>query len=175
MCLQVADKLFLIWVCMSLKCSVFAVRLPIPAYLLALSYFALSLLSLSMLLGLRTKRTRLLLAWILLNLLLMCPEAGMVLFMAIYYWVSLHLLFPLSRLKKTRPAASQLWNINSNNTACLKTKLRSSLQFSSNVAVTPLYIKCLVKSTYYDSSRTVEPESRQLFLINLEKKVEEVS
>jgi len=62
------------------------VRLPIPAYLLALSFFFLSLLSFSMVVGLRTKRTRLLLAWILLNLLLMCPEAGMVLFMAIYYW-----------------------------------------------------------------------------------------
>jgi len=62
------------------------VRLPIPAYLLALSFFSLSLLSMSMLIGLRTKRTRFLLAWILLNLLLMCPEAGMVLFMAIYYW-----------------------------------------------------------------------------------------
>ena len=64
------------------------VRLPIPAYLLALSYFFLSLLSLSMLVGLRTKRTRLLLAWILINLLVICPEAGMVLFMAVYYWVS---------------------------------------------------------------------------------------
>ena len=63
-------------------------RLPIPAYLLALSYFFLSLLSLSMLVGLRTKRTRLLLAWILINLLVICPEAGMVLFMAVYYWVS---------------------------------------------------------------------------------------
>lgn len=62
------------------------VRLPIPAYLLALTYFFLALLSLSMLVGLRTRRTRLLLAWILLNLLLTCPEAGMVLFMAIYYW-----------------------------------------------------------------------------------------
>lgn len=64
------------------------VRLPIPAYLLALSYFFLSLLSLSMLVGLRTKRTRLLLAWILINLLVICPEAGMVLFMAVYYWES---------------------------------------------------------------------------------------
>ena len=43
-----------------------------------------------MLVGLRTKRTRLLLAWILINLLVICPEAGMVLFMAVYYWVSLH-------------------------------------------------------------------------------------
>ena len=41
-----------------------------------------------MLVGLRTKRTRLLLAWILINLLVICPEAGMVLFMAVYYWVS---------------------------------------------------------------------------------------
>ena len=36
----------------------FAVRLPIPAYLLALSFFFLSLLSFSMVVGLRTKRTR---------------------------------------------------------------------------------------------------------------------
>lgn len=62
------------------------VRLPIPAYLLALSYLFLSILSLSLLIGLRTRRTRFLLAWILLNLLLICPEAGMVLFMAIYFW-----------------------------------------------------------------------------------------
>lgn len=62
------------------------VRLPIPAYLLALTYFFLSILSLSMLIGLRTRQTRFLLAWILLNLLLICPEAGMVLFMAIYFW-----------------------------------------------------------------------------------------
>ena len=66
----------------------FSVRLPIPAYLLALTYFFLSILSLSMLIGLRTRQTRFLLAWILLNLLLICPEAGMVLFMAIYFWVS---------------------------------------------------------------------------------------
>ena len=66
----------------------FSVRLPIPAYLLALTYFFLSILSLSMLIGLRTRQTRFLLGWILLNLLLICPEAGMVLFMAIYFWVS---------------------------------------------------------------------------------------
>ena len=69
--------------------DLFIVRLPIPAYLLALFYFFLALLSLSMLVGLYTKKTRLLLAWILINLLVICPEAGMVLFMAIYYWVSL--------------------------------------------------------------------------------------
>ncbi len=44
------------------------------------------LLSAGMLVGLRTRRTKLLLSWILLNSLLICPEAGMVLFMAIFHW-----------------------------------------------------------------------------------------
>ena len=74
--------------CIELFFVFISVRLPIPAYLLALSYLFLSVLSMSMLVGLRTRRTRFLLAWILLNLLLICPEAGMVLFMAIYFWVS---------------------------------------------------------------------------------------
>ena len=74
--------------CIKLFFVFISVRLPIPAYLLALSYLFLSVLSMSMLVGLRTRRTRFLLAWILLNLLLICPEAGMVLFMAIYFWVS---------------------------------------------------------------------------------------
>ena len=44
------------------------------------------LLSSGMLFGLRTRRTKLLLSWVLLNCLLICPEAGMVLFMAIFHW-----------------------------------------------------------------------------------------
>ncbi len=63
------------------------VQLPLAAYLLALIYFFLSVLSLSTLVGLRAKRTRLLLAWILFFLLCVFPEAGMVLYMAVYYWV----------------------------------------------------------------------------------------
>ena len=62
-------------------------NLPIPAYLLALVYFFLSLLSVVMLIGLRGKKTRMLLAWMLFFLLGVFPEAGMVLFMAVYYWV----------------------------------------------------------------------------------------
>jgi hypothetical protein len=66
-----------------------SVRLPIPAYLLALTFFYMSLLSLVLLAGLRTQRTRLLLAWLLFTLLTQFPEGGMVLFMAIFYWVCL--------------------------------------------------------------------------------------
>jgi len=61
-------------------------RLPIPAYVLALAYFSMFLLSSGMLFGLRTRRTKLLLSWVLLNSLLICPEAGMVLFMSIFHW-----------------------------------------------------------------------------------------
>jgi hypothetical protein len=69
------------------KNDFFSVNLPIPAYLLALVYFFLSLLSVVMLIGLRGKKTRMLLAWMLFFLLGVFPEAGMVLFMAVYYWV----------------------------------------------------------------------------------------
>ena len=48
--------------------------------------FSMFLLSSGMLFGLRTRRTKLLLSWVLLNCLLICPEAGMVLFMAIFHW-----------------------------------------------------------------------------------------
>ena len=41
----------------------FVVQLPIPAYLLALTYFFLSAASVATLVGLRAKKTRLLLAW----------------------------------------------------------------------------------------------------------------
>ena len=61
--------------------------MPIPAYLLALVYFFLAVLSVVMLIGLRGKKTRMLLAWMLFFLLGVFPEAGMVLFMAVYYWV----------------------------------------------------------------------------------------
>ena len=66
----------------------FAVQLPVPAYLLALVYFFLSVMSVFVLVGLRARKTRLILAWILLILLSFFPEAGMVLYMAVYYWVS---------------------------------------------------------------------------------------
>ena len=65
-----------------------SVNLPIPAYLLALVYFFLSLLSVVMMVGLRGKKTRMLLAWMIFFLLAVFPEAGMVLFMGVYYWVS---------------------------------------------------------------------------------------
>jgi hypothetical protein len=48
----------------------------------------MSLLALILLAGLRTQRTRLLLGWLIVTLLTQFPEGGMVLFMAIYYWVS---------------------------------------------------------------------------------------
>ena len=67
-------------------------NLPIPAYLLALVYFFLSLLSVVMMVGLRGKKTRMLLAWMIFFLLAVFPEAGMVLFMGVYYWVSDSLL-----------------------------------------------------------------------------------
>ena len=77
-----------------------AVRLPIPAYLLAMTYFYMSLLSLMLLAGLRTQRTRLLLCWLLFTLITQFPEGGMVLFMAIYYWVRIWRLFPALLIKK---------------------------------------------------------------------------
>lgn len=63
------------------------VQLPIPAYLLTLIYFFLTILAISMLVGLRTKKTRLVLAWIIFFLLSVVPEGGMVLFMSVYSWV----------------------------------------------------------------------------------------
>ena len=54
---------------------------------MALVYFFLSLLSVVMMVGLRGKKTRMLLAWMIFFLLAICPEAGMVLFMGVYYWV----------------------------------------------------------------------------------------
>ncbi|TRY73361.1 hypothetical protein TCAL_06017 [Tigriopus californicus] len=62
------------------------VQLPIPAYLLTLIYFFLTILAISMLVGLRTKKTRLVLAWIIFFLLSVIPEGGMVLFMSVYSW-----------------------------------------------------------------------------------------
>lgn len=62
-------------------------RLPVPAYVLLLAYACMSMLSTGLIVGLRIQRCRLLLAWILLSALLICPESGMVLFMAIYHWV----------------------------------------------------------------------------------------
>ena len=55
-------------------------------YFLINFVFSMFLLSSGMLFGLRTRRTKLLLSWVLLNCLLICPEAGMVLFMAIFHW-----------------------------------------------------------------------------------------
>jgi len=62
--------------------------LPLPAHLLALLYFCQSSLGVAALAGLKGRRTRLLLAWIVLALLAFLPEAGMVLYMAVYHWVS---------------------------------------------------------------------------------------
>ncbi|XP_040568340.1 uncharacterized protein Rcd6 isoform X1 [Lepeophtheirus salmonis] len=61
-------------------------QLPIPAFLLCLIYLILSILSLTMLVGLRSQRTYLILSWISMVLILLFPEAGMVLFMALYHW-----------------------------------------------------------------------------------------
>ena len=54
---------------------------------MALLYFFLSILSVFVLVGLRARKTRMLLAWIIFFLLCVFPEAGMVLYMAVYYWV----------------------------------------------------------------------------------------
>lgn len=62
------------------------VSLSVPAYVLAASYLLLCVLSTTMLLSLRSKVPRLLLAWLLLTVLAIFPEAGLVLFMAIYHW-----------------------------------------------------------------------------------------
>ena len=86
---------------LNVKCDVSSLlfflseRLPIPAYILALTFFGMSLVSMAMLVGLRLRRTKLLLSWVLMNAVTICPEAGMVLFMAIYHWVSFPISFPL--------------------------------------------------------------------------------
>jgi hypothetical protein len=48
----------------------------------------MSVAAVGSLLGLRMRKTRLLLGWMLFLLLSFFPEAGMVLYMAVYYWVS---------------------------------------------------------------------------------------
>ena len=68
----------------------------------------------------RTRRTRFLLAWILLNLLLICPEAGMVLFMAIYFWVSLLLRFYVKS-----PFCLVIWKWVNQSWKLLKSKYRA--------------------------------------------------
>lgn len=60
--------------------------LPFPAYVLALAYGSMGVTSVVMLVGLRLRKTKLLLSWLLLNVVTFCPEAGMVLFMTIYHW-----------------------------------------------------------------------------------------
>ena len=67
-------------------------KLPFPAYILALAYIVMGATTLLMLVGLRVRSTRLLLSWLLLNVVTFCPEAGMVLFMAIYHWVRQHII-----------------------------------------------------------------------------------
>ncbi|XP_023347542.1 uncharacterized protein LOC111716337 [Eurytemora carolleeae] len=62
------------------------VSLSVPAYILACGYFIMFVVSITMLLGLRTRRTRLLLCWLLVQVLYVFPEAGLVLFMSIYHW-----------------------------------------------------------------------------------------
>ena len=66
----------------------FAEGLPFPAYVLALAYGSMGVTSVVMLVGLRLRKTKLLLSWLLLNVVTFCPEAGMVLFMTIYHWVT---------------------------------------------------------------------------------------
>ncbi len=56
--------------------------------MLALIYLLLSALSVTLLVGLRLRKTRLMLAWTVFYLLAVFPEAGLVLYMAVYYWVS---------------------------------------------------------------------------------------
>lgn len=62
------------------------VSLSVPAYILASSYLFMCILSLSMLASLRSKVSKMLLSWLLVTLLYIFPEAGLVLYMAIYHW-----------------------------------------------------------------------------------------
>jgi len=62
------------------------ISLSIPAYILAMGYLLMFLLSITMLISLRTKWSKVLLAWVLLMIIYIFPEAGLVLFMSIYHW-----------------------------------------------------------------------------------------
>jgi len=62
------------------------VALSVPAYVLASGYLLMFTMSLVMLMALRTRMTRFLVVWVLLNIVYIFPEAGLVLFMSIYHW-----------------------------------------------------------------------------------------
>ncbi|KAL0280834.1 UNVERIFIED_CONTAM: hypothetical protein PYX00_002010 [Menopon gallinae] len=62
------------------------VPLPIPAYLLCLSFFILFIFSALLLHGLSVRRTTCLLVWMFMMGILLGPEAGLVLYMSIHYW-----------------------------------------------------------------------------------------
>ncbi|XP_037086357.1 uncharacterized protein LOC119107098 isoform X2 [Pollicipes pollicipes] len=60
--------------------------MPAPAYILCGGYVIMLLTALIMLIGLALKKTRYLLAWLLVMIVFFFPEMGMVLFMSIYHW-----------------------------------------------------------------------------------------
>ncbi|XP_043232324.1 uncharacterized protein LOC122386794 [Amphibalanus amphitrite] len=60
--------------------------MPAPAYILCAGYLIMLLISLIMLIGIAMKRSRYLLAWLLVMIVFFFPEMGMVLFMSIYHW-----------------------------------------------------------------------------------------
>jgi len=62
------------------------VSLSVPAYILTIGYLLMSLLSFCMVVSLRTKWSAVLLAWLLMMVIYIFPEAGLVLFMSIYHW-----------------------------------------------------------------------------------------
>ena len=88
----------------------FAEGLPFPAYVLALAYGSMGVTSVVMLVGLRLRKTKLLLSWLLLNVVTFCPEAGMVLFMTIYHWVT-HFLKNSQKMAASSPGINILGNI----------------------------------------------------------------
>lgn len=62
------------------------VSLSVPAYILTIGYLLMSVLSLALVVSLRTKWSKVLLAWLLMMVIYIFPEAGLVLFMSIYHW-----------------------------------------------------------------------------------------
>jgi len=60
--------------------------MPIPSYILAIGYLLMSILSATMLIGIRAKWSTVLLSWVLMMIIYIFPEAGLVLFMSIYHW-----------------------------------------------------------------------------------------
>ncbi|XP_046979418.1 uncharacterized protein LOC124544781 isoform X1 [Schistocerca americana] len=62
------------------------VRLPAPAYLLCAAYLLSFILAAVLLHGLTAKRSPLLLVWLFTAVILALPEAGLVLFLSLYFW-----------------------------------------------------------------------------------------